>query len=454
MKTSPKFLNVFLLLAAMLVCACLFGMPQSVCCAAPVQADTTAEEQFEPVVLEFCYKGKIWRWDDKKLAGKTKIFTHSAQAQKHGKLGSHLQRSALVKRVHALGFSWEDSFDYTFFGLRELVDEICRTIDIQMLDATLTFDPQTKPWFHFTNERTGYLVEKERLYQKLWETLKEKPQLRIDIQPKVIKPQITRAYLEKFQNMRASFETNYQTSNANRKSNIKRSISEFNGLVIQPDTVYSFNTITGRRSTEKGYREANIIVNGEYVEAPGGGVCQSSTTLYNSLLLAGLEIVEVHPHTLVSNYVLNGFDAMVNFGSSDLKWKNTSGEPMYVRTYANGEVVGVEVFGRAKPGELKIKRSSMVLEKISPPADRVVEDAGLFEDEKSYQTYPKEGCVVNSYLEFWKDGTLFTKKLIRQQKYKPVQGVLLKGTKIRPQMPQPEIFYDNNQNFIDYFKGY
>ena len=94
-------------------------------------------------------------------------------------------------------------------------------------------------------------------------------------------------------------------------------------LRIEPGQIFSFNEAIGRRSLEAGYKEANIIKDGEFVKGVGGGVCQVSSTLYNAVLLSGLKVVESHPHSLKVGYVKEGFDAMVNFYSADSSGRRT-----------------------------------------------------------------------------------------------------------------------------------
>jgi len=382
--------------------------------------------------IDLCYKGKVWKWSDQEIINNTSIFTHSAQAQKNGRQGTCTQRADLIERIHNLGFSYEDSFDYTFRGLRDKADKMCNSINTEMINATVTFNVKKSPYFYYTEEKTGYYVQKEALYQELLQQIKQKSRVRIEVKPEIIVPQITKESLIKQSQLKSKFETSYAISSENRKNNIKLAMNSFNGLILEPNKEYSFNKITGQRTEKMGYKEANIIVNDEYTEAFGGGVCQASTTLYNALLLAGVDVTEVHPHSLSSSYVMAGFDAMVNFGSSDLKWKNNTEKLIYVRTYTTHDLVGVEVYGFKDQGEITIKRSSQVVEKIEPPADKIELNDTMYVDQNEYKIVPRTGCKVKSYIEYWKDGKMLSKKHIRTQTYHAVQGVKIVGTKLRP----------------------
>ena len=117
----------------------------------------------------------------------------------------------------------------------------------------------------------------------------------------------------------------------NRKFNIQKAADIINGNTIQPGEEWSFNTVVGPRTYELGWKGANGISGGkEYTIQAGGGICQVSTTLYNALLCANMEIVDRRAHTIPSDYVPVGLDATVDTRGIDFVWKNNTG---YARVY-------------------------------------------------------------------------------------------------------------------------
>mgnify|MGYP002521038087 CR=1 FL=1 len=411
------------ILVLLVLCVIVFGgsyLPES-----------NGDENF--VSIELSYKGCVWKWSDSDNP-KTNIFTNYAKANKNKRLGTNVERSDLIKRIHKIGFSYEDAFDYTFFGIRELINDMCKVIEKEMVNASVEFKPNSPPYFFYGSEQIGLKVDKEKLYQNILSSLKQTAKVRVEVLPEKLLPTVTKEELKNRTQLKSRFETYYASSPENRKSNIELAVKKFNGLIMMQDEECSFNKTTGRRTEQNGYKQANIIVNNEYTQSLGGGVCQVSTTIYNALLLAGVEVLESHPHSLASGYVMSGFDAMVNFGSSDLRWKNTTGEPIYIRTYANGETLGVEIYGIKN--NFQIKRNSQVLKTILPPEEKVIEDSEKYKDEVEYKTRPKNGSVVKSYLEFYNGENFVKRKLLRTQTYKPMQGVKIVGTKEK----EPEFF--------------
>ena len=146
----------------------------------------------------------------------------------------------------------------------------------------------------------------------------------------------------------ASYTTSYASSGAGRAHNIRLAASALNDIIIQPGQELSFNAAVGARTAERGYAQAKVISDGEYVEGIGGGVCQVSSTLFNAWVLAGLEVVRVQCHSLPSGYVPMSQDATVS-EYIDLVLKNSAAFPVKVRTQADGTDLSIAIFGKKQP---------------------------------------------------------------------------------------------------------
>ena len=231
---------------------------------------------------------------------------------------------------------------------------------------------------------------------------------------------------------KSCFSTNFETSSDERKNNIKVALSKFDGLILENGETLSFNMMTGIRNAEAGYKPAKIISGGTFVNGFGGGVCQVSTTLYNACLLAGLEILEVHNHSLPVSYIEPSFDAMVNSGSSDLVVRNNSGERLIITTSSKGDICKVKIFG--KPNDFKITRISEKTKVIPAGNEEVITDAkkaeefGVLAGETKRISYAKDGFSSNGYLNYYdKNGNLVKTKKIRSNTYNPTRGVVVKN---------------------------
>lgn len=203
-------------------------------------------------------------------------------------------------------------------------------------------------------------------------------------------------------------------------------MSSLDGVLIKSGETLSFNSLTGVRNKENGYLSAKIIKNGEYIDGVGGGVCQVSTTLYNACILAGLTVSEVHNHSLPTSYVLPGFDAMVNAGSSDLKVINNTKSDFLITTCSNQDKCRVCIFG-IKP-EYEMRRRYVKYQDL-PAKDIIENDATKFDGEfvvgENRISHPQDGYRVKSYLDYYKNGEFIKSEQIRDCTYLPRNGVVL-----------------------------
>lgn len=177
------------------------------------------------------------------------------------------------------------------------------------------------------------------LYQKVYE-----------LPFKKILPEVTSQYIE--ERLPVNLWSEYSTTlvdNPDRTENVRVASKQLDGLVIPPGQEFSFNEAVGPRIKEKGYREAKVIVGGRFEPGLGGGVCQVSSTLYNTLLLAGIEIKERHNHSVRIAYVPLGRDATVVYGAKDLKFINNTDSYLLLRTRLVGLELTISLYGARKP---------------------------------------------------------------------------------------------------------
>ena len=205
-------------------------------------------------------------------------------------------------------------------------------------------------------------------------------------------------------------------------------------MIVEPGQSVSFNETTGPRTEEQGYHNANIIVGGVYVEGVGGGVCQASTTLYNALLLADIEIVSVNHHSLPASYVPLSFDAMVSTSYSDLVFRNNLETPIYIKTSADEKQVKVEIFGQKFDEGISLSTRAELIKILPHNGDKIVADTKgeysnkiLYKGEYLRVKYPKEGYESKGYVQYFKDDKLIEEKEVRHDFYQPQNGVVYEG---------------------------
>lgn len=144
-----------------------------------------------------------------------------------------------------------------------------------------------------------------------------------------------------------SYTTIYNPYNRPRARNIGLSSTAIDSVIIPVGGIFSFNDIVGPRTPDRGYKRATVIVQGEYAEDYGGGICQTSSTLFNSIDQSGLKIVERAVHTKIVTYVPRGRDATVSWGGPDFKFQNNTNRPILIRSFAYGGYLTIKIYSQA-----------------------------------------------------------------------------------------------------------
>jgi len=179
-----------------------------------------------------------------------------------------------------------------------------------------------------------------------------------DLVVKETEPPLRQTDLSHVDTMLSSFHTDYGSSSSNRKHNVELAAKHIKGTLLAPGQVFSYNEIVGPRETKLGWRDAPTYQDGQVVPGPGGGVCQTSTTLYNAVLRAGLAVVKRSHHSMPVHYVEPGRDATVAYGDLDFCFKNTTDAPVMVDAIADGGKLTFSLFGASSAHHADIELES------------------------------------------------------------------------------------------------
>jgi vancomycin resistance protein YoaR len=228
----------------------------------------------------------------------------------------------------------------------------------------------------------------------------------------------------------ASYTTYFDTSNVNRTYNVNVAADALNNALVKPGQVFSFNQIVGPRSEETGYKEALVIEQNKFTPGIGGGVCQVSSTLYNSVLLAGLQIVERYNHSLPVTYVPLGRDATVAYGLYDFRFCNNTGGYLDIRTRAGGGALTIAILGNT--AEKKQVELETDVDKVLDFQVITKNDPSLYQGKTLVETEGVQGYKVRAYRVI--NGV---KTLLSDDVYTPVDKVVHVGTMVAPETPPP-----------------
>ena len=213
---------------------------------------------------------------------------------------------------------------------------------------------------------------------------------------------------------------------AARISNVKLSASSINGYVMNTGDVFSYNGVVGKRTAANGYQPAPAYVKGETVDEIGGGICQTSSTLYLACLRGNLEITERHAHRYIPAYIAAGMDATVSWGGPDYKFTNDTDYPIKIVTSYEGGYLTVKVLGTNATGIT----AKMTNEKLSTTDFQVVyeDDPTLAPGTEKVKTTPYTGSKWKTYRHLYDaNGKLISSTYEDPSDYKARNKVILKG---------------------------
>lgn len=249
-----------------------------------------------------------------------------------------------------------------------------------------------------------------------------------------IEPQITASYIDSilFRDKLSEASTRFNTNtvnNANRGVNIRLATAKINGKVLAPGEVFSFNDYVGPRTVEAGYKPAHAYINGKIVDDVGGGICQVSTTLYNSVLFADLETVSRRNHMFTVSYVPLGRDAAVSYGETDFKFKNNTKWPIKIEASVSKDNTLTFVIRGTNETPGKQIELSHVTVSTTPPPVTYINDPTMEEGKTVVVNSGMTGYVVDTYKIVKMDGKVVSKTFLHKSTYNPYAKQVKRGTK-------------------------
>ncbi|MDR1619782.1 MAG: VanW family protein [Clostridiales bacterium] len=327
---------------------------------------------------------------------------------------------------------------------REKVREIAALSYKEPVNASVELDMQRQDFFVFTEGERGEALDEEALMVTLRQRALQNDFGQVTLPIVHTEPAISIDDIKNTITLRAHAETSFKKSPYNREDrvyNVKKAAGFMNGFVLKPGEVFSTNDTLGPRTYELGWKPAPAYVNGATEDQAGGGVCQVSSTLYNAVVKADLEIVYRRNHSSTVAYVKHGLDATINTGTIDFTFKNNTGSDIYIFAYtfdsADGQVpegkddktIHVDIYGEAFPENYdSIELTSERIEKLLPSGEmEVVVDNTAAWDFYSEEVARRDGAVWQSYKHYYKDGVEVASEPLAKSTYRAFAGRIVVG---------------------------
>lgn len=261
------------------------------------------------------------------------------------KKGNVVKRYKDTKRLEKEGMKYELTFSFDEAMVRSVIESKCSVFDQPAVNAGLK---RSNGGFEITDGAVGYELDVEQSVAQAvnflnneWST--QNPSVELVVAQ--TQPKGTREELSKVRDLLATATTSYSTSGSNRCGNVERGAGLINGTVLYPGDEFSTYATVSPITVENGYFMAASYSEGQVVESPGGGICQVSTTLYNAVLKAELEVTQRSNHSMIVTYVDPAKDAAIAGTYKDFKFVNNTDAPIYIEGVTAGKKITFNIYG-------------------------------------------------------------------------------------------------------------
>lgn len=300
------------------------------------------------------------------------------------------------------------------------IEKIHEEVYKEVQDAYYTKDP-----FTIHPEEDGIDFDVEAAKSML---LEEKAEYEIPL--KITKPTKTVKQIgtEAFPDLLATCTTSYKASNVDRTTNLKLAANKINGVVLLPNEEFSYNKVVGERTISAGYKMAATYASGKVVDGLGGGICQISSTLYDAVVFANLNVTTRRNHQFVTSYLPAGKDATVVWGSQDFKFVNSRKYPVRIVATVEGGNATIQVWGIKEDVEYDI---SIETKKVATIAftTQYVQDASLPAGQQKVVQAGSNGRKVEAYKVMRLNGKVVSTTLLSRDTYNAMQRIVNVGTR-------------------------
>lgn len=337
-----------------------------------------------------------------------------------------------VKQIKENGKNYTIQLYFDPDILKTEIDKYAATIDIEPKNAFVGYDKEQNKIIYI-EDISGQYVNKDELISAIQQAnTGDTIEINILEQAAEIKlSDISNMYV-----LRGEANTSFKGSTSNRKYNIKKGAGLITGTILKPGEIFSCNETLGVRNKKNGWKNAGAYEGGETVQQAGGGVCQLSSTLYNAVLKADLEIVERRNHSMKVSYIDQGLDATINSVGNiiDFKFKNNTDGNIIIISYTNENKVYFEIYGKpfATDEYDTIKLRSKKIKTISHSKDEITVDkskpAGYYEEVRK----ARNGSVWKSYKMYYKNDKLVKEEELDISTYKAYSAIIIKGPEPTP----------------------
>ena len=251
----------------------------------------------------------------------------------------------------------------------------------------------------------------------------------LNLETQVTEPEGSAEELANIKDLLGSFTTSFSTSGSNRCKNVSSGASHINGTVLYPGEEFSAYETVSPFTEANGYAMAGSYLNGEVVDSMGGGICQVSTTLYNAVLRAELNVTERSPHSMTVHYVDLSEDAAIAGTYKDFKFVNSTEYPIYIEGYTTSDKkITFNIYGKETRDKNRTISFESQMVSETPATTILQEDAGQGIGYKAVRSKGSSGYVAELYKIVKVNGVETDRIKVNKSTYKGTNRVVTYGT--------------------------
>lgn len=364
-------------------------------------------DKYADTVVRFNLDGESVETTMGELGCSTDVDEILEEAMKAGRTGNCLQRfkdaEELESGITTVELTTRPNFDS---GENEKAESVLSELNRDSVNATIEMNDDST--FNIIPGQTGIAVDVEATVKALAEKLDESwdSEIDVDVVYEETEPAADSDDLSQMTDELGTYTTSYSGA-AGRMQNVENAAKFLNGSLILPGEEFDVNAAMEPYTEENGYAYAAEYASGKVVQGLGGGICQVSTTLYNALLYAELEIVERYPHSMTVGYVDLSRDAAIAGTTKNLVFKNNYDYPIYIAAGCSNGQLTFSIFGKeTRPSNRTIEFESRTISTIQPGEAVVTEDSSLAPGTSTVTQSAHTGYTAELWKNVYVDGVL------------------------------------------------
>lgn len=379
------------------------------------------------------------------------LVTEAAEIGTHGNV---IERYKILKDLEHENKVYPIELSFDLQAINDILTGKCVKYDVKAVNFSLKREDGN---FQVVEGQTGYMLDVETSIDLINDYLIgewDHQPCTIALDVAVDEPKGSAEELAQVTDILGSFTTSYSTSGASRRANVENGCSLIDGVTLYPGEEFSTYDNVAPFTQANGYYMAGSYVNGKVVDSLGGGICQVSTTLYNAVLNAELEVTERHNHSMIVSYVDPSADAAIAESSGkDFRFVNNLDYPIYIEGYTKDRKITFNIYGKeTRDAGHEVRYESEVLEVINPPSDLIYADAS-----QPIGYIVTESAHIGYKARLWKvvteNGVEVSRTQINSSSYKMVPRSATVGTATSDPAAYEEIVAAIGTGSVDHVKN-